>query len=751
MNRGNVKRIKWDVKGKKSEKKGMRWEKKRREEYRNNTKMSCLTGTLEFKISPEMRRNYLADLLNMPQELRNEIKRLDIINLWKMDSNGCNGMIQLLNTNLHEDLLIQLLNVLYEKHRNVFEFLLSQISNEKNTFLICCIEKQKYNIAKRILQLSRTMIYHANAYGKNILLMALSQKNVDMASFILEIGFDDLSLIDMDGNSALMYACMYDMEDMANKLMDCGIAKCFPEYANKHKFTALYHSMMNKMENVALRLIRSGHANVGYVGFQNATMLSVACMNKLENVVHEMLDYHKDSIQLELPDEHGQTAFMNCICFLNEDLSLKFLDTGRTAEHHINTIDETTLMMACSKGMEKLSLRLVRSGNVMIEKYENKEKCTALSIAIDNNLFEVAHEILLTGKSNSDNIDTFDETAFILACQKKCMGIVLYMLDHFIGIPTYVNKHNESGLYYCAINQWKELTERLIFMTSFDSQNLHDKKILDICKKNHDDDLVEIILEKMTDTEFLHRENEMIERLHVEKIQNELLLEEAQEKEKKLLKKQKEMEKKLKKTSPSNSPKHLSINTTETVLAPVVVKNPPPIVKATPAPVVVKATPPIVKATPAPVVVKSPPPIVKATPAPVVVKSPPPKVEATPAPVVVKSPPTKVEAVHETVREKKVDVSPKPSKKVSWQKNACETENVWKRNQKVESKFFDSPQVKEPIFVETLKEEILWIVGVPVPIPKEEPFMFAFHESNLPEHEYDELVARKVLGYIDIY
>jgi hypothetical protein len=29
MNRGNVKRRKWDVKGKKSEKKGMRWEKKR--------------------------------------------------------------------------------------------------------------------------------------------------------------------------------------------------------------------------------------------------------------------------------------------------------------------------------------------------------------------------------------------------------------------------------------------------------------------------------------------------------------------------------------------------------------------------------------------------------------------------------------------------------------------------------------------------------------------------------------------------
>ncbi len=727
--------------------------------------MSHLIGTIEFKVSTETRRNYLSDLLRMPQELRNELKRLDIINLWKLDKNGSNGIIQLLNTNLREEMILDMLKVLYENHIIIFEYLLSQITNERNTFLICCIEKQKYEIAKWILQVTRTMKYHANSSGKNILLTALSQSNADMALYILENGFEDLSLIDTDGNSALMYACMNHMEDVALKLFDCGIAKCFPEYVNKKKWTALYHCLMSKMENFALKLIRSGHANVGHVGIENTTMLNVACMGKMENIVLEILQHHQDSVQLELPDDHQQTAFMNCICFLNEDICLKFLDTGRAAEHLFNSFQETPLMIACSKGMEKLALRLVQSGNVPLDILDKKDNCSALSVAIDNDCFSVAYEILETTRGNPNIIDKYDETAFILACQKKSYVIASYMLERNLGFPTYVNKHDESALYYCALNDWKDLTEKLASMMPFDFKNMHDKKVLDICRKNGYQDLVEVILEKMTDTEFLRRENEFIERMRIEKIQNELLLEEAREKERVLLKKQKELEKKkAKKASPSNSPKHLT---------PIVVET-PPIIESPPTPVVVKS-PPKVKAVPAPVVVKSPPKV-KAVPAPVVVKSPTPEVKDVHTPVVVKSPTPEVKDVHTpvvvkttplTAQVKIEDMSPRQSKKNVWEekkklkKHECETANVWKRNQKVEStkvvespkviesKFFDSPQVVQPVVVETPKEEILWIIGVP--IKKEEPFMFAFHESTLPQHEYDDLVARKVLGYIDIY
>jgi len=113
-----------------------------------------------------------------------------------------------------------------------------------------------------------------------------------------------LDIVDCVGRTALIYACRNKMKEVALELIKTGHAN--PEQVNKDGQTALILACQNQMTEVALELIKTGYANPEQVDYGN-TALILACKNKMTEVALELIKTGKSN-----PDniaKDGNTAF----------------------------------------------------------------------------------------------------------------------------------------------------------------------------------------------------------------------------------------------------------------------------------------------------------------------------------------------------------------------------------------------------------------------------------------------------------
>ena len=86
------------------------------------------------------------------------------------------------------------------------------------------------------------------------------------------------SIVDSYGRTTLIWACHYKMKEVALELIKTGHAK--PEHVN-YDYTALIWACENKMTKVALELIKTGHTKPEQADNDGHTALILACRNKM--------------------------------------------------------------------------------------------------------------------------------------------------------------------------------------------------------------------------------------------------------------------------------------------------------------------------------------------------------------------------------------------------------------------------------------------------------------------------------------
>jgi ankyrin repeat protein len=83
-------------------------------------------------------------------------------------------------------------------------------------------------------------------------------------NYILDmIPNSDLSYTDSDKNTAFMFACKYQLPEVALALLNTGQFK--PDHINKFGMTALIYSCTRRMYDVAIALINTGQSNLNAV------------------------------------------------------------------------------------------------------------------------------------------------------------------------------------------------------------------------------------------------------------------------------------------------------------------------------------------------------------------------------------------------------------------------------------------------------------------------------------------------------
>ena len=112
-------------------------------------------------------------------------------------------------------------------------------------------------------------------------------------NYILDmIPNSDLSYTDSDKNTAFMFACKYQLPEVALALLNTGQFK--PDHINKFGMTALIYSCTRRMYDVAIALINTGQSNLNAVSRYKETALMRACYNAMSELAIALINAGAD-------------------------------------------------------------------------------------------------------------------------------------------------------------------------------------------------------------------------------------------------------------------------------------------------------------------------------------------------------------------------------------------------------------------------------------------------------------------------
>jgi len=306
---------------------------------------------------------------------------------------------------------------------------------------------------------------------------------------------------DKFGNTPLMLACSFKLNDVALKLIEKFGLNCKPEKINKDNNTALIIACLNKLVNVAIKIIETYGEKCLPENITNLGNTSLIISNycKLENVSNKLIDNFGIKCLPEQINKNGNTALIYAIKQQLESISEKLIDKFeyKLLPNKLSNDNKTVFQIACENKMEKIAIKLLHKfGMDCNSDHIDNTGFTLLEIAIKNKLENVAIEIMdlhidifyandadkiknilnffcdnnmeislaffinrFASITESKFIENFGKDLFLLACENKLKNVITVLID-LIG--------NDSLLYY----KEKYNRELLLFAYQFDFEDV---------------------------------------------------------------------------------------------------------------------------------------------------------------------------------------------------------------------------------------------------------------------------------------
>jgi len=219
-----------------------------------------------------------------------------------------------------------------------------------------------------LLQKIRSMRYASSLSGQQngiTLLIWLCQfkHREPVALALLETGHARPKFVTSDGGSALLFACVHDMAQLALAILNrTGGAEAENVFVPDGQ-TAFLGACKNGMKEVAMRLLHQGHALPEVINRKGESALLLACSQK------KMTDVAMAMIPLLVASGHADVI------------------------GHANSEGETALLWACYNNKEELALRLIETQHANLAQ-SNQLGDTALITASFNELKAVVTQLL---------------------------------------------------------------------------------------------------------------------------------------------------------------------------------------------------------------------------------------------------------------------------------------------------------------------------------------------------------------------
>lgn len=245
-------------------------------------------------------------------------------------------------------------------HRIDLGNVLCQTNNTKKTLLHLVCSYDTYDCVKHMIDKIKSvekdqLIDQLDDYGMSPIFYACINNSYHKVKLLLENGAD-INRVNDKNFSLLHFACKYNSLDIVKLLVDSG---CDVNCKNNMGYTPLHYACINSSLELVEFLISSG-ANPNFIEHMyNQTPLFF--------VTSESLDIHKlliDKINdINLTNYRNQTM-LHVACMFNLNNVVKFLIEHGLNIDHVDTLQMTPLHWACKKGNLEMVKLLVKHGAI---------------------------------------------------------------------------------------------------------------------------------------------------------------------------------------------------------------------------------------------------------------------------------------------------------------------------------------------------------------------------------------------------
>lgn len=277
-------------------------------------------------------------------------------------------------------------------------------------------------------------------------------------------------------------------------------------------------------ENKIIDLMRKGQSNTKELieqippkretvimdEIEKATPLMWACNKGMEPVALKLIEnnyYYPKAIDYGILRDESTELMWACSKGMKE-VALKLIETGLYRLDAENIIHVTALIMACSKGveMEEVALEIIKQGNFNPDAKEYYSKSNALILACSKGMNKVALKLIETGLFNMADVNIHDNTALVYACAKEMEEVALKIIEKGNYNPSATDKLGNTALIYACEKGMEDVALKIIETKDSNPNAVNEnvESALDIaCNKNLEKVSVEIMkeLNRMNGTE----------------------------------------------------------------------------------------------------------------------------------------------------------------------------------------------------------------------------------------------------------
>ncbi len=435
-------------------------------------------------------------LKNLSSTLLDILNDLKVKPFYVQNETMQNGIFELLKKKEKEEYMIEILSVMFKHTPDFYDYFLSICDSDQNTLLIkACIER-KQQLVKYILETWKMVPNQKNSDGLNAFIYCCRNKYEDEAMMILDKGETDILTIDpLLHCTPIMYACSHRMRNLVRRILTMG--PCNLGVPSKTGVTPIMVACLNGLFEECVVMYASGEANIAHVCKQNNTLFNTACNMAFEELAFKMISEHSiEELNAELVHKDGTNALHNALHHRMWGVSVLLIHKNYDLMIPLKNGDNP-LIVASFKGLEDIAMEIAMRRPQLITT-KNYDDCTPLIMACDKKCVKLAHYLLDHGDCLISSEDNCNETALMIACKNELNTVALRILEIQDESHTLVNTYQESALYWAIKMNMKEIYLKLISLYSFHSSNTHDKKVLELLLQMKDYACQRIVLEKMT-------------------------------------------------------------------------------------------------------------------------------------------------------------------------------------------------------------------------------------------------------------
>jgi len=341
-------------------------------------------------------------------------------------------------------------------------------NNNKNLMHYACAEgggSEKFIklLIERGADINRKLPASGVAASGTILLKAIYENWVTAVKVLLSIDNIDINAVDVDGTSALMWACSYgrfvaDIIAMPNLQIN---------HKSSRGNTALIAACQSNNSDTVEQILSVPGIDINIINNSGETAL-MFCRNSV--ILQKLIS--REELNVNVQNEKGNTILINSIEENLQDCVNLLLDHKQINVNIINTAGEFALFTSCENGRVSTVARLLAIDPSLVNTQVNDGN-TCLIRACFHGYDEVVRQLLAVPDIDFLIQSGLGNTAFLIAIREKrfsCIQLLLEVPNMFKSLHI-LNKANESCIYHCVEKDNFELLRKLIDQILLEDDN----------------------------------------------------------------------------------------------------------------------------------------------------------------------------------------------------------------------------------------------------------------------------------------